>query len=153
MPKRKIDQKWRKTSLLFISLKKTQLKIKSDTWQIYLSIYEDSNNPKLCLLLWWCECLHDFHEVHDVGYGMVFVYIIAVPIMQRYHLTKFFQLKAWWCRRPPEQCGGKYEILFWPKYIMLVVVTFPKLFLHNFNLAPIILDLDNFLSFAWRKSL
>ena len=48
-----ICQKWRKTSLLFISLKKTQLKIKSDTWQIYLSIYEDSNNPKLCLLLWW----------------------------------------------------------------------------------------------------
>ena len=28
--------------------------------------------------LWWmaAECLHDFHDVH-VGYGMVFVYIIA----------------------------------------------------------------------------
>ena len=46
--------------------------------------------------LWWmaAECLHDFHDVHDVGYGMVFVYIIAALIMQRYHLTKFFQLKA-----------------------------------------------------------
>ena len=50
MPNRKIGQKWRKNKP---SLQKTQLKIKPDIWQIYLSIYEDWNNLKLCLLLWW----------------------------------------------------------------------------------------------------